>query len=466
GGKDEREYMERIVGGELEPIRHLFKWKIDKYLNAIIRKATAYRVEDRYQTVGDLAEDIRRFMGGLSISALPDDLFMRASRYCYRQGKGFLLIFMTVLFGSAVLTSYAIYRQLRTVQEMNLQKLAMNFLYNRTATVSEHLDITTLHIQEQLSALSRIAAYLLTYNTESKETEWSNNFHPPMDKLRKAETNAFYSPYYKRLTSLDYGIYTIAPGADQAACKEFIRRVSPVLTKMKNIVLGSKSGYGFAKEDFGKLKAEYLYKGFPIRSVFIGSDTGVKLLYPWRGNYSRDIDPRQRAWYKNALQKIGPVWGKPYMDLDSVSGLSIPCSIPIFDLHGHFCGVAGLDLSVNSLTNSILTKGNVGDYVIEKAVINLEGETIFSTKSEYFNKTFDPDKFHQDADFKTPLFQTREIRNRILKQKTDKEYGVFSTTQKGKKIVCSYAYLEILEMYYVVVADYEKLLRHVSKLGH
>ena len=64
--------MSNIYAGNLAPIEHLFHWRIDKYLHAIIQKATAYDLDERYQTVGDLAEDLRRYMGGLSISARPD----------------------------------------------------------------------------------------------------------------------------------------------------------------------------------------------------------------------------------------------------------------------------------------------------------------------------------------------------------------------------------------------------------
>ena len=461
-GKNEREFMENIVNGDLQPVKHLFGKKIDKALQAIIRKATAYRVTDRYQSVDDLAEDLRRYMGGLSVSACPDDFFMKVSRWIYRNRRPFVTLFMAVIVISAVVTSWSIYQQLHISQNLTLQRRSMNFIYNRTAAVAEHLDITTLYIQEQLSALSRIAAYLLSFNEATTDAEADKAFRPPMDQIRTMEPGMFLSPYYKRLIALDYGICTTAPGGDPAMCKKFKRKVSPALTKMKNIVLGSKTGYRFDREDYEKLKMDYLNQGFPIRSVFIGSKCGVKLLYPWRGNYSRNIDPRQRRWYKNALKSNVAVWGKPYMDVDSVSGLSIPCSIQIHDLKGNFCGVAGMDVSVNRLTNSILTKGNVGDYVIEKAVINLSGETIFSTKSEYFNKTFDPAKYHQDAEFKTPLFQTQPIRNRILNRGRD--YGIFVVEQDGRKVIYSFARLEILKMYYVVSGDYEKLIAHVRKL--
>ena len=209
------------------------------------------------------------------------------------------------------------------------------------------------------------------------------------------------------------------------------------------------------------VKFDYLHQGFPVRSVFIGSEEGVKLLYPWRGNYPRAIDPRKRSWYLDAREKKGASWGKPYMDFDSIAGLSIPCSVPIYDLGGKFRGVVGLDLSVNKLTNSILGKGNTGDYVLEKAVINREGETIFSSQSEYFNKHFDPEKYHRrDAEFKTPLFRTPEIRKRILDSNTG--YGAFVTGAEGRRIIYSFAHLEIFDMYFVVVADYDKLLDHIE----
>ena len=461
-GKDEKEYMERIVSDELEPIRHLFGWKIDRSLQAIIRKATAYQPEDRYQTVAEFAEDLRRYMGGLPIEAEPDDFFMRVSRYFYNHRRGFLFGVLTFMLVFALLTVGAIYKQLKNTQELSKQKMAMNFALDRAAVTAEHIDIISLHLQEQLSALSRITAYLLTYNTESHEGDWETRFRPPMDKMKEATPpGIFFSEYYKRLIGLDYGIFTLAPDADRAASIEFMRRASPALTKMKNIVLGSKAGFAFSPDEYGKLKSDYLYNGSMIRSVFIGSSDGVKMLYPWRGINAPNVDPRQRGWYQDALGKNTPVWGKPHMDADSVSGLSMPCSLQVLDLNGNFRGVVGLDLSINRLTNSILTRGNIGDYVLEKAVINKEGEVIFSTKSDFFNKKFDPEKFHEVTEFETPLFQTQEIRDLILGEV--REHGIFSLVQEdGRKLVYSFAHLEILDMYYVVVTDYEKLLEFVA----
>ena len=81
-GNDEVEFLDHILSGKLEPIVHLFGRKIDKTLKAIIRKATAHDAKDRYQTADDLAEDLRRYMGGFAVSVKPEnmwDKFIRMS---------------------------------------------------------------------------------------------------------------------------------------------------------------------------------------------------------------------------------------------------------------------------------------------------------------------------------------------------------------------------------------------------
>lgn len=459
-GKTEKEFMDRIMNGELEPVEHLFHWRIDKPLKAIIKKATAYRPSDRYQSVAELADDLRRYMGGLSVTACPDTFFSKLTRQSYRYRKEFLVGLMAILFGSAAITAYAIYSQLQTIREMTLQRRAMNYTYNRMGTVSNHLNVTALYIQEQLSAMARISAYLLSYNTATGKEDWKRYFRPSMSKIGKTEVGMFYSPYYKRMISLDYGIYTFAPDADPVKCTQFIEQIYPVLTKMKNLVLGSTSGFTFDKKDYEKLKTMYLYQGLPIRAVYIGSIEGVKLLYPWRGNYPREIDPRKRSWYQDAYKKNGPFWSQPYMDAESISGLSMPCSVPIYDLQGKFRGVVGADVSVNKLTNSIIEKGNTGNYVLEKAVITLNGEVVFSTKSHFFNKKFDPEKLHEHAVYKAQRFGTPEVRYRILKRNRD--FGTFIIPENGKKRIYSFAHLTIFNMYFVVVCDYDRLIQYLE----
>ncbi|MBO4632727.1 MAG: hypothetical protein J5858_12455 [Lentisphaeria bacterium] len=63
-------------------------------------------------------------------------------------------------------------------------------------------------------------------------------------------------------------------------------------------------------------------------------------------------------------------------------------------------------------------------------------------------------------EFKTPLFRTKDIRDRILKK--GKGYGTFIVEKNGREIIYSFAHLEVWNMYFVVVADYNALVRRVE----
>ena len=80
-GNDYKEFIDNILHEKLEPIEHRFHRKIDKTLCAIIQKATAYNLQERYQTVDEFSEDLRRYMGGLSVSVQPENIWDRFKRY-------------------------------------------------------------------------------------------------------------------------------------------------------------------------------------------------------------------------------------------------------------------------------------------------------------------------------------------------------------------------------------------------
>ena len=75
---------------------------------------------------------------------------------------------------------------------------------------------------------------------------------------------------------------------------------------------------------------------------------------------------------------------------------------------------------------------------------------------------FDPEKYHQEVPFETPLFHTPEIREKILDRGRD--YNTFIVEENGKQTLYSFAYLEVFQMYYVVVADYDMLIKHTAEI--
>ena len=454
-GESDEQLMHRIVNNELEPVEHLFHRKIDSNLKAVIRKACAYEPAERYASVTELSEDIRRYMNGLSISARPDDVFMKTARFAYRHRRGMLTAFLAVMLAAVSLAAYSIYERLRHATEMSHRSEAMNSVYGKTAASAADFDMTALHMQDLLCSIAQTASYLLCYNTSYETME--NAFYPfqPDNDRTKFPPGLVYSPFHKRQTSFECGVYKIAPDADLPEVRKFLAKVSPILPNMIRTVLESQPGVHLSQKNYEEKKKEWLEHGLPVKAVFAASKYGVTMLYPWRNTYTEDYDPRKRPWYRHALESWSPVWGQPYVDEDSASGLSIPCSMQIRDTQGNFYGVAGLDLSFNKLTENLLKAGNTGSHVLEKAIIDPEGRVILSSASQYFNRTFDP-KDYVNPELEMPLFKDGIIRTMILKQ--GKTFGLFLIEENGREVLYSFAHLKIFNLYYVEIIDFQKLL--------
>jgi len=84
-GDNKKDIINHALNADIEPIEHQFKWRIDRNLQSIIRKATAYKLEDRYQSAEALAEDVRRYMAGLSPSAGKENLLDGFLRFVFER---------------------------------------------------------------------------------------------------------------------------------------------------------------------------------------------------------------------------------------------------------------------------------------------------------------------------------------------------------------------------------------------
>ena len=73
--------LRRALSGDLERIAH---------------KALSDEPSRRYESVGDLADDLRRFMDGRPVLARPDSMWYRASKFVSRHAIGSLLVFLAV----------------------------------------------------------------------------------------------------------------------------------------------------------------------------------------------------------------------------------------------------------------------------------------------------------------------------------------------------------------------------------
>jgi len=68
----------------------------------------------------------------------------------------------------------------------------------------------------------------------------------------------------------------------------------------------------------------------------------------------REYDPRVRPWYQRAVEAGEPVWTAPYT-FASTGELGTTYAVPLYDPTGRLWAVAGIDLSLQSLSRILLT---------------------------------------------------------------------------------------------------------------
>ncbi len=99
---------------------------VPRALEAICSKAMAHRMEDRYQTASELAEDIQRFVAGEPVSAHREDVLTRAWRWAKRHRLALGRSAAAVLIGAVSLFAYTKVREANQVLAQQQARLDLN----------------------------------------------------------------------------------------------------------------------------------------------------------------------------------------------------------------------------------------------------------------------------------------------------------------------------------------------------
>jgi hypothetical protein len=117
----------------------------------------------------------------------------------------------------------------------------------------------------------------------------------------------------------------------------------------------------------------------PLLWTLAGFESGLFLTYPGHDKLPDDYDPRVRPWYLAATDASGPQWGRPYVD-SAGTGLLLAASAPIRSATGKLLGVAGVELSLSDVIQTMRdmdTPGLRGTYILDdggRVVIDAAGK--------------------------------------------------------------------------------------------
>lgn len=371
-GSTAHEVIARIKKNQFAPCTPRFKYAADQDIKAIVLKALAYDREQRYQSVHELAEDIRRYLRNDEVSANPDNALNRIGRWTQHHRRLFYLLVFALVLLAIGQQGYFAYRRLQETLASQHRENAIALAGDLSAEVGASIDRFILQQERTLEQIALSALHLLDDNLLVK-----NHQAIPFVDARDiqpdgaAAARTVFSPIYNRLLLTDTAAFQLPPGLSPAAAQPLLQKLQPLQPQLLRLVLESGGNRWLQEENGPALVTELTGNGLPVLWLYLALENGLMLCYPGSGDYPPTYDARQRDWYRQAAAgATAPVrWSEPYLDLEE-SVTVFTGARAIVDARGRQFGVAALDLNVNKLKGLMLTAGNrsaaaIGKYLVD-----------------------------------------------------------------------------------------------------
>ena len=357
----------RARRGQTAPVIHFSpKIAIRPELVAIIEKSTANEQDDRYGSVDELAEDIRRFLREDPVLAWPDPFSAKLKRWLYHHQTLAISIMALLIIIALVSNLYHVHIQ-QQQQEQRIQEEAeqqeaqrkkeekmrvQNEQYKRMLLAlnsevvkqSERIDRSFLTYLGGLHALSKAGEAALRNPAHEHSVYFDTDFQNPDLAPKDMLVAPSYSSSEDMLLSFSHPVFKLAPLVERTQVEQQVQQLYGLRHIFQDIVVRSKDPE-LLKKSTKEQRDIVLATGAPIVWTFVATEEGVHCAFPGKGGYPTEYDPRQRPWYELAKGHMGAQCGQPYQDKMG-QGLLIPCSQSLYDTDGDRIGVAGIEFSI------------------------------------------------------------------------------------------------------------------------
>lgn len=409
---------------------------VDSELEAIIRKATAEEAEQRYESVDELAEEVRRYLDDREVRAHPDGPLRKVTRWMthHRDTAAVILFGIFVVAASAVM--WSLWKQKRAVQQSRHREAQLSRLQTEISSLSHRIDNQFLRFELLVGRLSVAAGQRLaeppTYEGPIYSSADFADAHTAPEDLR-------WAPLYEKEISLGNPVYKLAPGVEEdEAIEQTVRQLMPLRSQFRSIFLDSRLDSNQSVpsgEAFWRLLAD---EGVPGRWAFVGLESGIHFAYPGKGGYDADYDPRDRPWYRAGKTGGETSWGSPYPDAQG-QGLVLPCVSRIESHEGTLIGVAGFEVTLDFIKNHFMKP--IGP-IESTYVLDGEGEILVTSNESALADPSDPATFH----ISSVLEMVREDRS-----------GIFETSGSPPDVYAVFR-MPTLDWFYVAKSPLPALL--------
>ena len=330
GGKTVVDVLKAASTGEREPLVHAFGKPIPGELGAIIGKASAKAPADRYASVGDLADDIRRYLRGDAVVARPDSTWQRAVRSLGRHRQAAALALLGLIVACLAGGAFLLWRQERALEAQQARDRRIERLVGDVGEQGDRLQVSLLEIHDALDMAVAAIGHAYEYGRPTTgPILWDGDSH---------DATIGFLP---------------APGVTRAQVEGEARRVATVQASVMRVITsvrehlgrgsGASRGHQVAGADTG------------LHELRAGFESGLTFTVPAAALERTVADVRQAAWYRAVGDGKDFHWALVNHDTDGDQELAL--SAPIVGDDGRRIGAAGLVVALDhTLANLVAVR--------------------------------------------------------------------------------------------------------------
>ena len=408
-------------------------------LAAVVDGATALVPEDRYPGVADLAEDLRRYLRGEAVRVRPDTPMQALLRWVGRNRE----TTVTLLAAGAVLilgiATYSLIHERQAVAAAQAREEALGAALTDVATRAATIDREFLRYESLLEGLAASAVQALDGPDPGDvpvvlDADFADPSRAPADL---AHADRFGKPI-----STSTAVQVLAPGVARDDVDPLLRRMASIGPGFGPLVVRSDPTVAAVLTP-AQIRHRVTVDGLPVVWAYVAVEEGIHTAWPGKAGYPDGYDPRQRPWYQLAANQFGPRCGNPYLDSQG-QGLLLPCATALYDRDQSFRGVAGMDLTFDTIVDRLLELDRPG--VQESFLLDERARVIIRSRYQEALPPVDP-----SGRLAPPTFSSAEAVASMLQGRSG-----YLETDEGTLI--AWYGLGALGWFYVVQAHADRLL--------
>jgi hypothetical protein len=406
---------------------------LPREIDAIVRKATRLDPKDRYASVGALADDVRRYLRGEPVRALPEGPLRRAARFLARHRIATLSLVLALVVVGAAGTIGALVAGQRRIDAEHARELRVSQMAAESAIQTQLVDRNLTRYEAALTELVGATEIVLSALPASN-APWFFDEH--FASKETAPPDFGPSKRYGRDVSILAPRTSLAPGVTRDKVDRLLASLTLLGPALRAVLLSS-SDADFHTLSLPAQRALLTDAGVPAYRVTIGLGEGVTLTFPGAAGPAPP-DPREASYRDVVKGKRGVVWGTP----TTVDGESIlPATAAIYDDDGAVRGVARLDVSLQRLLERPTGEGL--DFVESRSLVGRDGKVVAADDKPGSQLPLPP-----------------EVASAIAAGKS----GSLVATVNGRRYQYAFHPLSSVDWYYVAASDLGHLVDGKEKI--